>query len=368
MSDVLLRIEHLKKSYGRATPLVDVNLTVYAGERISIIGPSGTGKSTLLRMINRMEEATAGKIFLEGEEITSPACNLAHLRQNIGMIFQSFHLFPHLTVIENIMAAPMSLKKLSRQEAYDKAKELLAKVGLSDRAFGYPEELSGGQQQRVAIVRALAMEPQLLLLDEPTSALDPTMTREVEAVIRKVAESGVTMMMVTHSMELARRASTRILYMDGGGIYEDGTPREMFSSPKRERTRQFIHQLKVLEIRIDSPGFDFYGCNARIETFCHENDIAHSTMGALLLLFEELCIQLLLPRLAEPDIRWTAEYSAENEQVTLWIDYNGAPFNIMDSDNEIAMKIIHGMAENAEYRVREGESMVNRLFLTVRKR
>ena len=276
MRESLLRIQHLQKAYSNVTPLKDVNLTVSPGEVISIIGPSGTGKSTLLRMINRLEEATAGKIYLGEEEITAPDCDMSKVRQRIGMIFQSFNLFPHLTVVENVMVAPVALKNLSRQEAYDRAKELLASVGLESKAFSYPDELSGGQQQRVAIVRALAMEPQLLLLDEPTSALDPTMTGEVEAVIRKVASSGATMMMVTHSMELAQRVSTRILYMDEGGIYEDGTPQEIFRKPQRERTRQFIGRLKVLEIKINSHDFDFYGCNERIASFCQKNDISRT--------------------------------------------------------------------------------------------
>ncbi len=368
MKESLLRIEHLQKAYSNVTPLKDVNLTVSPGEVISIIGPSGTGKSTLLRMINRLEEATAGKIYLREEEITAPDCDMSKVRQKIGMIFQSFNLFPHLTVVENIMAAPVALKNLSRQEAYDRAKELLASVGLESKAFSYPDELSGGQQQRVAIVRALAMEPQLLLLDEPTSALDPTMTGEVEAVIRKVASSGVTMMMVTHSMELAQRISTRILYLDEGGIYEEGTPEEIFGDPKKERTRQFIRRLKVLEIKIDSPEFDFYGCNERIASFCQKNDISRTVTEYLYLLFEELCLQLLLPRLSEPAIKWTAEYSEAEQQVMVWLEYNGAPFDIRASDNTLSMKVIESIAVIRAHEFREGMPLGNRVLLSVGKK
>lgn len=368
MKENLLKIEHLRKEYGGIAPLEDVNLTVNAGEVISVIGPSGTGKSTLLRMINRLEEATAGKIYLRGQEITSPACDMSRVRQQIGMIFQSFHLFPHLTVVENIMAAPVALKNLSRQAAYDKAKELLASVGLADKAFSYPDELSGGQQQRVAIVRALAMEPQLLLLDEPTSALDPAMTGEVEAVIRKVAASGVTMMMVTHSMELAQRVSSRILYMDEGGIYEEGTPQEIFSHSKREKTRAFIQRLKVLEINIDSPDFDFYDGHAKIESFCQKNDIPRSMMYSLMLLFEEICTQILLPRLGEPKIKWVAEYAGASGQTAVRIDYNGATFDIRKSDNELSLRLIRGIADIAAYETRAGEALGNRVLLSVRKR
>ena len=367
MTEYLLKIEHLQKAYKEVIPLKDVNLTVSPGEIISIIGPSGTGKSTLLRMINRLEDATAGKIYLRDMEITSPDCDISQARQKIGMIFQSFNLFPHLTVAENIMAAPVALKKRPRQEAYDKAKELLASVGLADKTFSYPDELSGGQQQRVAIVRALAMEPQLLLLDEPTSALDPAMTGEVEAVIRKVATSGVTMMMVTHSMELAQRVSSRILYMDDGSIYEDGTPQEIFSRPQRERTRAFVGQLKVLELRIDSTDFGFYDCHAAIESFCRKNEIAGSLMHTLMLLFEEICTQILLPCLEEPRIRWRAEYSGKSEQVTICLEYNGAPFDIRKSDNALSLKLVRGLADFVEYEARERETFTNRMLLAVRK-
>ena len=368
MSESLLRIEHLQKAYSNVTPLKDVNLTVSPGEVISIIGPSGTGKSTLLRMINRLEEVTAGKIYLQGEDITSPGCDMSRVRQRIGMIFQSFNLFPHLTVVENIMAAPLDLKKMSRQEAYDKAKELLASVALGSKAFNYPDELSGGQQQRVAIVRALAMEPELLLLDEPTSALDPTMTGEVEAVIRKVASSGVTMMMVTHSMELAQRVSSRILYLDEGGIYEEGTPEEIFGNPQKERTRQFVGRMKVLEIHVDSQDFDFYGCNESIAFFCRKNDIPLGMNYSMLLLFEEICVQILLKRILMPDIRWVAEYSEAEEQVMVRIDYNGKPFDIRFSDNVLSLGLIRSMADIVEYEFREGEPLGNRLLLSVRKK
>jgi polar amino acid transport system ATP-binding protein len=368
MKESLLKIEHLEKVYSNAVPLADVNLTVSEGEVISIIGPSGTGKSTLLRMINRLEEPTAGKIYLRGEEITAPGCDMSKVRQRIGMIFQSFNLFPHLTVVENIMAAPLALKKMPRQEAYDKAKELLGSVGLSAKAFNYPEELSGGQQQRVAIVRALAMEPEILLLDEPTSALDPTMTGEVEAVIRKVAASGATMMMVTHSMELAQRVSSRILYIDEGGIYEEGTPEEIFAHPQKERTRQFLGRLKVLEINIDSQNFDFYGCNDSIASFCRKNDVPQGMTYSLMLLFEEICSQILPKQIQAPVIKWVAEYSDDKGQVTVRLDYNGEPFDFRNSENGLSLGLVRSMAEITAYEFREGESLGNKVLLKVKKR
>ena len=367
MSGTLLRIEHLKKSYPGATPLADVNLAVNEGDVIAIIGPSGTGKSTLLRQINQMERATAGKIFFRDEEITAPGCRVDLLRQNIGMIFQSFNLFSHLTVVENLMAAPTALLGLPRQDAYDRAKKLLATVGLSQKALSYPDELSGGQQQRIAIVRALAMEPKILLFDEPTSALDPTMVGEVEAVIRQVAESGVTMMIVTHDMEFARRISNRVLYMDEGVVYEDGTPEEIFERPQREKTRQFIRRLKVLTLSVESRDFDFIGCHTMIEAFGQKNDIPKGIVRSLMMLFEELVTQLLLPRLPEPPrIVWNVEYNPKEGSAEVSVQYNGEPFDPMEDGDEISRRIVRGCAEHIRYGGDAGE-MANRLSLAVRK-
>ena len=366
MSGALLRIEHLKKEYPGVTPLKDVNVSVNEGDVIAIIGPSGCGKSTLLRQINQMERSTAGKIFFRDEEINAPGCRADLLRQKIGMIFQSFNLFPHLTVIENIMAAPTALLGLSRQEAYDSAKALLAKVGLLQKVFSYPDELSGGQQQRIAIVRALAMKPEILLFDEPTSALDPAMVGEVEAVIRQVAESGATMMIVTHDMMFARRISNRVFYMDEGGVYEEGPPEEIFERPKREKTRQFIHQLKVLTFSIESREFDFIGCHAEIEAFGRKNDAPQDVVQSLMMLFEEVVTQLLLPRLPEPPrIVWSVEYNPKEESAEVSVRYNGEHFDVMESDNEISLRIVKGSSENIRYAAEDGE-MPNCLSLTVR--
>ena len=375
--ETLLRIEHLKKEYPGVTPLRDVNLEVRKGDVIAIIGPSGTGKSTLLRMINRMEEATSGKIFFRNEEITSPLCQIHQLRQKIGMIFQSFNLFSNLTVVENIMAAPVDLLGMSRQAAYDRAKNLLARVSLESKAFSYPDELSGGQKQRIAIVRALAMEPEILLLDEPTSALDPTMTGEVESVIRRVAKLGVTMMLVTHDMNLARRVSNRVLYMDEGGVYEDAPPEVIFENPVREKTRRFIRKLKCLELCIDSPDFDFIGCNTSIEEFGMKNGVPKEILLSVMLVFEELCAQILLPRLSTPDIRWIVEYSKEKNAATITADYNGEPFDItkpatvagdadgLTENDELSLQLVRGRVKDMRWSFTDGEKLGNHLSMTI---
>ena len=225
----MIKVEHLQKAYpGGVMPLKDVNCEIREGDIVCIIGPSGTGKSTFLNLINRLEMPTGGRIWFEGEDTTAKDYDDVMLRRKIGMVFQSFFLFSHLTIVENLMMGPVRLLKKSRQEAYDNAMRLLTSVGLGDKALSYPSELSGGQQQRAAIMRAVAMEPKVLLFDEPTSALDPTMVSEVLAVIRNLARQGMTMLVVTHEMKFAREVSTRVFYMDEGIIYEEGTPEQIF--------------------------------------------------------------------------------------------------------------------------------------------
>ena len=363
MIETLIKIENLTKIYDNVTPLKNVNIKINKGDIIAIIGPSGTGKSTLLRMINQLEKVTSGKIFFHDEDITNEHCKINLVRQKIGMIFQSFNLFAHLTVIENIIAAPIYLKGLDRQTAYDNAKNLLKSVGLINKMFNYPDELSGGQQQRIAIVRALAMEPEIILFDEPTSALDPTMVGEVESVIKKVAQSGTTMMIVTHGMDFAREISNRVFYMDEGGIYEDGTPKQLFDNPQRDKTRQFIKRLKVLEIFIDSTDFDFLSINTLIEEFAVKNDIAPKMKNSLLSLFEEICLQILLPELENPKIKVLIEYSKVDESIEFNIKYNGKKFDVNDSNNDIALNIIKGRAKKIDYKFTEGNELANNLTL-----
>ena len=366
MAVTLIRTEHLKKSYGNVTPLEDVNVSINRGDIISIIGPSGTGKSTLLRMLNQLEKVTSGKIFYHGEDITAPNYRLDLLRQKVGMIFQSFNLFPQMTVIENIIAAPMALKGMTKQDAFDKAAKLLKRVGLYEKLLSYPDELSGGQQQRIAIVRALIMEPEILLFDEPTSALDPTMVGEVEAVIKKVAESGTTMLIVTHSMDFAKQISNRIFYMDEGGVYEEGKPTQIFSNPKREKTRQFIKRLKVLELVISSPDFDFIAYTNNIKIFADKNDVPKKIFDKLTLLFEEICMVNLLPILGNtPKIRVTIEYSAQNISADMLIDYNGEEFNLDDGDDIISIKMIHRTASQFDYRAELEGEFLNHLKLSI---
>lgn len=233
-------VENLHKHFGSLKVLNGVDMAVSEGEVVCIIGPSGSGKSTFLRCINRLEMPTEGKITVDGNVITDKKLNINKARENIGMVFQNFNLFSHLTVKKNIMLAPVDLGKMKKAEAEKKAYELLERVGLSDKADYYPHQLSGGQQQRVAIARALAMNPDVMLFDEPTSALDPEMVGEVLSVMRELADGGMTMIVVTHEMGFARDVADRVIFMDEGVIMEEGTPKELFTNPKNERTQEFL--------------------------------------------------------------------------------------------------------------------------------
>lgn len=238
-----VKVKGLKKSFGKNEVLKDIDMQVASGEVVCIIGPSGSGKSTLLRCLNRLEEIQGGSVTIADKDITSQTIDINSARENIGMVFQQFNLFPHLTVKDNITLAPLELGKFSKAEASEVAAKLLEQVGLSDKAEAYPKSLSGGQQQRVAIARALAMSPDIMLFDEPTSALDPEMVGDVLEVMKKLAADGMTMVVVTHEMGFAREVGDRVIFMDGGYIVEEGRPEVIFDQPQEERTKDFLDKI-----------------------------------------------------------------------------------------------------------------------------
>ena len=240
---VLIKTEGLEKAFGKVQVLKGITTEIHKGEVVVIIGPSGSGKSTFLRTLNLLEEPTGGKIYFEGVDITDPKININKHRQKMGMVFQQFNLFPHMTVLKNMTLAPIKLVKLSNADAEKRATELLDRVGLADRATAYPNQLSGGQKQRVAIVRALCMQPDVMLFDEPTSALDPEMVGEVLGVMKKLADDGMTMAVVTHEMGFAREVADRVLFIDEGIIMEEGTPEEVFGNPKSPRLKDFLSKV-----------------------------------------------------------------------------------------------------------------------------
>lgn len=241
--EIKIDVKTLQKSFGDTSVLKDINMHVGQGEVVCIIGPSGSGKSTLLRCLNKLEQVSSGQIFIDGIDIVHQKEQVDSIKEKIGMVFQQFNLFPHLTVTENITLAPITVKKVAKDQAVQHANRLLETVGLANKANAYPKELSGGQKQRVAIARALAMEPEILLFDEPTSALDPEMVGEVLGVMKQLAQDGMTMVIVTHEMGFAKEVADRVIFMDGGYIIEEGSPEKLFGNPSHQRTRDFLNKV-----------------------------------------------------------------------------------------------------------------------------
>ncbi len=347
----MIRVEHLAKRYGELTVLKDVTVDIAKGEVISIIGPSGTGKSTFLRCLNLLDPPSGGRIEIDGINLLDPATDVPKMRRKMGMVFQSFNLFAHLSVLDNLTLGPIKLLGARKAEAQAKARELLKLVGLAEKAGSFPDELSGGQKQRVAIARCLAMEPQIILFDEPTSALDPTMVSEVLAVMRRLAKEGLTMLVVTHEMDFARDISSRVFYMDEGVIYEQGTPAQIFDQPQREKTRAFIHRIRSVCLRIDSPDFDLYAINAELEQFCEKQILPKKTRQHLLLLVEEL-LAIYQPRLAAAALELTLGYAEKTGRLELTLDAPGDAPNPLDSDalpDELGLTIITNLAESIDY-------------------
>ncbi|MDD4092131.1 MAG: amino acid ABC transporter ATP-binding protein [Smithellaceae bacterium] len=358
----MISVRHLSKTFGRLVVLKEVNVEIDKGEVISVIGPSGCGKSTFLRCLNLLERPTGGEIIIDGIHLLDKKTNVFQLRQKMGMVFQSFNLFSHLMVIENIMLGPVHLLRMNRPEAFEEGMKLLAMVGLAEKAYAYPDELSGGQKQRLAIARALAMKPEIVLFDEPTSALDPTMVSEVLAVIRRLAADGMTMMIVTHEMRFARDVSTRVLYMDEGIIYEEGTPRQIYDRPAREKTRNFVHKIRTYSYEIRSRTFDLYALNAGIETFCRKQFIAENQIFHIQLILEELIVNQLLVRQEDPvALDVMVGYSEESGAVEISLHYAGGPYNPFDEaeeEDDLSMVLLRKLAQKREYAFQDS---VNRL-------
>lgn len=342
----MIEIKNLTKKFDDVLVLDNVSVTVNKGDVISIIGPSGCGKSTLMRCINLLENPTSGKINIEGESILSKEANIPELRQKMGMVFQNFNLYIHLMVIENIMLAPVKIRGLSREEAYAEGMKYLEMVGLAHKSHAFPEELSGGQKQRVAIARALAMKPDIILFDEPTSALDPTMVSEVLSVIHKLAENGLTMLIVTHEMKFAHDVSTRIFFMEDKGIYEQGTPEQIFDNPQKPKTKAFIYGSRIFSYDVVDKKFDLYEFNAKLETFLKNYLFSNSQINKIQLLSEEALCQLL----PDTEMSYSLDYSQKLGTVEIKITYSGDNIDPTTLDiNELPMKLINSVAQKVEH-------------------
>jgi polar amino acid transport system ATP-binding protein len=353
----VIQVRNLSKHFGDLVVLKDVSADIGKGEVISVIGPSGTGKSTFLRCLNLLEIPTGGSIEIDGVPLLAKGTHVPRVRQKMGMVFQSFNLYHHLTALENLTVGPIRLQGGKKADAQQKGMELLKLVGLAEKARSFPDELSGGQKQRVAIARCLAMEPKILLFDEPTSALDPTMVSEVLSVIRRLAGEGMTMVIVTHEMEFARNISSRVFYMDDGLIYEQGTPAQIFENPQKEKTRAFIHRIRSFEYRIASPDYDLYALQAEMEAFCNKHVLPKKVTGHVVHTTEEV---LVLQR-DFTDIRLSLSYSEKDGSLEIGCESAGTPFNPLDEgreEDEIAIRLIRARCSATEYRYEKGRNVL----------
>lgn len=356
----MIEVCNLEKRYGETVVFADINAVIEDGEVVSVIGYSGAGKSTLLRCLNLMEHPTSGSILIDGEDILAPDADILHIRQKMGMVFQSFNLFDHLNVLDNLTLGPIKLLNMSRSEAEAEGMKLLQLVGMADRANFYPDELSGGQKQRVAIARCLAMKPKVLLLDEPTSALDPTMTSEVIGVIHRLAQEGMTMVIASHDMGLVRDVSKRVLYMDKGAICEQGSPEEIFEHPRNERTKAFILRTRSFNFTVANRNFDMYQLRAGIENFCDKHFLTRELRNKVVLLIEEALAICFDGETGErrdnilrqgPGIDIRIDYIEANHvlEVVFHTDAEIGGLLEQDADNDgISRMIINGLADIRE--------------------
>ncbi|MBE5788891.1 MAG: amino acid ABC transporter ATP-binding protein [Clostridiales bacterium] len=359
----LIEVRGLQKSFGPLEVLKGIDLTVEKGERIAIIGGSGCGKSVFLRSLCLLEKPDAGQVFIDGQEITAKGADVDQIRRGMGMVFQKFHLFSEMNVMDNLCLAPVRLKGMKREEAEAKAMDLLAQVGLASRAHAWPTVLSGGQQQRIAICRCLMMEPKVLLFDEPTSALDPTMVGEVLAVIRMLAKRDMSMLIVTHEMNFAREVANRVLFFADGGIYEQGTPAEMFDAPKRAKTVAFINKIKYFAYEISRRHFDLMQVQGGIQSFGEKYGMDQPHTYRLQICCEELIYDLMnncYPGQENVDIKLTIAYTESNGSNEITLDCGGKEYNpFVQQDDGLSVTILKKMAKQLDYRQENARNYIH---------
>ena len=357
----LIKIRNLCKSFGALTVLKDVNLTVEEGEVIAIIGGSGCGKSVTLRCMELLEKPDSGQIFIDGQEITAPGANIDQIRRSMGMVYQNFNLFTHMNVMDNLCLAPVRLKGMKRADAEAKARELLAQVGLLDKAYSMPANLSGGQKQRIAIARCLMMEPKIMLFDEPTSALDPTMVGEVLATMRMLARKKMTMLIVTHEMNFAREIASRVLFLADQGIYEQGTPKQIFEQPQREKTIAFIRKLKVFSHHITSRDFDLMSLHGDIYSFADRYGLTPRMSNRLQLCAEELIYEMIEHSGDEIDIDFDIEYSEAEKSILLSCSSAGSEYNPFEkegAEDDLRITILENASKEHTHTYQDGRNVI----------
>ena len=337
----MIKVEHLSKVYEASQPLKDINVVIRDGETVSIIGPSGTGKSTFLRCLNLLEKPTAGHIWINDTDVTEKDVPIHKIRQKIGFVFQSFNLYEHLSVVENVMYAQVRLLGRSRREAYEISLRLLESVGLAGVAMQYVSQLSGGQKQRVAIARTLAMDPDIILFDEPTSALDPLMVQEVADVIYELVDKGKTLIIVTHEMEFAKKISDRILFFADGIVYEEGTPEHIFEHPEKEKTKLFMKNIGVRNIDITKGVSDYFGVMTDVKRFVIKYDLETAYIHKLQLLIEEFMVSFFEPNTSAGDrMRVILKYDRKSNRVFCSFLHNIEKSVFEGRLNEISEKLI----------------------------
>ena len=359
----MISVRNITKDYGDGPILENVSLEVEKGESVVIIGGSGCGKSVFLRSLAMLDKPDAGQIFIDGKEITAAkGSQVDEIRRSMGMVYQKFHLFSEMNVMDNLCLAPTRILKMSRQEAEKKAMELLGLVGLAGRAHAWPTVLSGGQQQRIAICRCLMMEPKVLLFDEPTSALDPTMVGEVLAVIRMLAKRDLSMLIVTHEMNFAREVASRVLFFADGGIYEQGTPAEIFDAPKREKTISFINKIKYFTYEITRRDFDLMQMQGGIQNFGEKYGLDQKHTYRLQICCEELIYELLdrcYPNRDDVDLKLTVTHAEADGTTKIDISCGGAPYNPFEQEEDgLGVTILKNMAKRLDYRLENARNII----------
>ena len=358
----LIEVKGLKKSFGSLDVLKGIDLTVEQGERIAIIGGSGCGKSVFLRSLCLLEKPDAGQVFIDGKEITAKGARVDEIRRSTGMVFQKFHLFSEMDVMDNLCLAPTRILKMPREQAEEKAMELLRQVGLSSRAHAWPTVLSGGQQQRIAICRCLMMEPKVLLFDEPTSALDPTMVGEVLAVIRMLAKRDLGMLIVTHEMNFAREVAQRVLFFADGGIYEQGTPKEIFDAPKREMTVSFIHKIKYFSYEITHRDFDLMQLQGGIQNFGEKYGLDQRHTYRLQMCCEELIYEMLdhcYPNRKDVNMNVSISHAELDGTTQIDVDCGGASYNPFEQEEDsLSVTILKNTSRQLDYHYTDSRNRI----------
>ncbi len=345
----MIEIQHLNRLFSNGEGLRDISLSIRDGEKAAIIGASGSGKSTLIRCLNLLEMPESGSIVINGQDLTDPDIDMYAIRRRLGIVFQSPTLFQHKMLIENVMMGMVDLMGYSRQDAYEEARQYLEMVGLGERLKAYPDELSPGQQQRGQIARCLAMKPEILFLDEPTASLDAAMAGEVHAVLRRLADEGMTMVFATHDFSLIRKVAGRVIYMEHGRVLEDGTPDEILLHPKRQETKAFVQLLRKLIYRISSKNFDLYELNAKIESFGRDYFLSKDMIRRTELVIEELILHSILAHTNQ--IQLEIEYFETEQRVEITVRYGGNQMNPFNSDTEdaLSMLLVRQMTEHVSY-------------------